>query len=157
MDFMENLFSNDDDYFVVNIDKCISDKELPAVIRQIFVELKENGYLSVGDFFKGLNSTDLETLRVLAEYTNPAADEYTEDEVNQGYEAMMMLGIGLSLGEGLELSESHCEKAMKGAIIYTTIEALARKDIVDVFRENWSMSLDEDKPIVQRKGFSDEF
>lgn len=153
MDFMENLFSNDNDYFVVNIDKCIADKELPAVIRQIFTELKERDYISPGDFFKNLNETDLESLRILAEYTNPAADEYTEEQIDRGYEAMMMLGIGLSLGEGLELSESHCEKAMKGAIIYTSIEAMARKDIVEVYRENWSMSLDEDKPVVKRKGF----
>ena len=123
------------------------------MIRQIFVELKERGYLSVGDFFKGLNSTDLDSLRTLAEYTNPEATEYSEEEVNRGYEAMLMLGIGLSLGEGLELSESHCDKSMRGAIIYTTIEALAREGLVEAYRENWSMSLDDDKPIVKRKEF----
>jgi len=36
-------------------------------------------------------------------------------------------------------------------ISYVTIETLARKNLVEAFHENWSMDMDDTKPIVKAK------
>lgn len=145
---MEN--ENLPEYFTLNIERCIADKQIPAVIRQLFVELRDHGYVHVGKFYSELSDIDLDTLTTLAEQTHPEA-AITEDEQNTAYEHMALLGMGLLVGEGQELSEENCENSLKLAIAYTAIEGLFRAGLVEVIRDNWSMVGDDKLPLVKLK------
>lgn len=137
--------------FTLNVDRCIADKSIPAVIRNLFVELRDKGYVHVGNFFKDLTDVDLSTLRDLAESTHPEAEGLTDDQVQSAYEHMALLGMALMVGEGCDLSPDNCELGMKLAITYTTVESLFRKDLVEVIHENWTMDGDGSLPVVKRK------
>lgn len=141
---------NDGEQFTLNIDKCIADKSMPAVIRETFVHLRDHGYINVGKFFKEMSDLDLDTLQILAEYTHPDA-EATEEQTMQGYEYMTLLGMAMLVGEGHELTEEACENSLRVMISYVAIEGLARKNLVEAFHENWSMDMDDTKPIVKAK------
>lgn len=139
-----------ENHFTLNIDRCINDKNQPAVIRQLFTQLRDDGYINAGKYFAELNDADLQTLADLADYTHPQAQEdYTAEQINSGYEAMTLLGMALTVGEGGILDENTCETGLKLAISYTAIEQLYRKNLVNVFRENWTMTEDTGKPIVE--------
>lgn len=137
--------------FTLNVDRCIADKSIPAVIRNLFVELRDKGYVHVGNFFKDLTDIDLETLKELAESTHPEATNVTDEQVENAYEHMALLGMALMVGEGCELSIDNCELGLKLAITYTTVEGLFRRNLVEVIHENWSMDGDGTLPVVKRK------
>jgi len=141
---------NDGEQFTLNIEKCIADKSMPAVIRETFVHLRDHGYINVGKFFKEMSDLDLDTLQMLAEFTHPDVDA-TEEQTQQGYEYMTLLGLAMLVGEGHELTEQACENSLRVMISYVTIETLARKNLVEAFHENWSMDMDDTKPIVKAK------
>lgn len=138
------------DYYTLNIERCIADKQIPAVIRQLFVELRDHGYAHVGKFYGDLSDIDLDTLTMLSEQTHPES-VVTEEEASRAYEYMGLLGMALLVGEGHELSEENCENGLKLAIAYTAIEGLYRQGLVEVMRENWSMIGDDKLPLVKLK------
>lgn len=141
---------NFEDGFTLNIERCIKDKAQPAVIRQLFTQLRDDGYINVGKYFAELSDMDLQTLTDLADYTYPHAEGLTPEQVNSGYEAMTLVGMALTVGEGGELNEKTCEDGLKMAITYTAIETLFRHGFVNVFRENWTMVDDGgQKPLVE--------
>jgi hypothetical protein len=136
--------------FTLNIERCINDKSQPAVIRQLFMQLRDDGYINTGKYFAELSTIDLQTLSDLADCTHPdAVDELPVEQIDEGFEAMTLVGMALMVGEGGMLSEESCEAALKLAISYTAIETLYRNGLVNVFRENWTMAEDTGKPIVE--------
>ncbi len=145
---MEN--ENTPEYFTLNIERCIADKQVPAVIRQLFIELRDHGYVHVGKFYGELSDIDLDTLTTLAEQTHPEA-VVTQEEQDRAYEHMALLGMALLVGEGQELNEETCENSLKLVIAYTAIEGLFRAGLVEVIRDNWSMVGDEKLPLVKLK------
>lgn len=149
MNFENPMDGNE--YYTLNIEKCINDKTLPTVLRMLFVELRDCGYVHVGKFFGEMSRADLDTLRMLADYTHPDNEDVTEEEEKMGYETMALLGMALMTGEGHELSEENCENGLKLALSYTAIETLYREGLVEVFRDNWSMVGDDTMPIVKLK------
>jgi hypothetical protein len=60
-----------------------------------------------------------------------------------------LIGLALTVGEAGILTERGSDTSVRLAILYIVIEGLYRQGLVDVFRENWSMSADDDKPVVQ--------
>lgn len=134
--------------FTLNIDRCINDKSQPAVIRELFTQLRKDGYINVGKYFSELSDIDLQTLSDLSERTHPDTD-VSQDEAQVGFEVMALLGMALTVGEGGMLDEKTTEVGLKLVIAYTAIETLYRKGLVNVFRENWSMAEDEGKKIVE--------
>lgn len=145
----KNAFG-DDDTFTFNISQCIADKSIPSVIRSLFIELRDHSYINTGKFFAELNAIDLDTLSYLAENTHPDAD-VSEEESDQAYEYMTLLGMALLVGEGQELTMESSEIGLRLAITFTTIESLYRQGLVDVFHENWTMDQHCNKPIVAKK------
>lgn len=141
----------DEEIYSLNIETCIADRSIPSVIREVFLSLRENGYVNVGSFFKNLSDIDLETLSTLADFTHPDVEDATQEQVDMGYQYMSLLGMALMVGEGFDLSMDNCELGLKLAISYTAIESLHRHGMVNVFYENWSMDSDTNKPIVELK------
>ena len=141
---------NDGEQFTLNIDNCIADKSMPAVVREASVNLRDYAYINVGRFFKEMSDIDLDTLQSLAEHTHPDA-ESTDEQIQQAFECMTLLGLAMLVGEGHDLTEQACESSLRVMISYVTIESLARKNLVEAFHENWSMDMDDTKPIVKAK------
>ena len=139
-----------EDTFTLNIDRCIADKSNPAVIRELFKQLHDHGYINVGKYFAEMSDIDLDMLTDLADHTHPdAVGESSPDEIAQAMETITLIGMALTVGEGGVLTETACEQGLKLAISYIAIESLYRKGVVNVFRENWSMTDDGSKPIVE--------
>jgi hypothetical protein len=143
---------NSEDTFTLNIDRCIADKSNPAVIRELFKQLRDDGYINVGKYFAELSDLDLDMLTEIADHTHPdAVGESTPVQIAQSMETMALIGMALTVGEGGILTESACEQGLKLAITYIAIEGLYRKGLVNVFRENWSMIEEGNKPIVEMR------
>ena len=143
---------NSEDTFTLNIDRCIADKSNPAVIRELFKQLRDDGYINVGKYFAEMSDLDLDMLTEIADHTHPdAVGESTPDQIAQSMETMALIGMALTVGEGGALTESACEQGLKLAITYIAIESLYRKGVVNVFRENWSMTEEGNKPIVEMR------
>lgn len=143
---------NSEDTFTLNIDRCIADKSNPAVIRELFKQLRDDGYINVGKYFAELSDLDLDMLTEIADHTHPSAvNESTPEQIEQSIETMALIGMALTVGEGGVLTESACEQGLKLAITFIAIESLYRRGIVNVFRENWSMIEEGNKPIVEMR------
>jgi hypothetical protein len=141
-----------EDTFTLNIDRCIADKSNPAVIRELFKQLRDDGYINVGKYFAEMSDIDLDMLTEIADHTHPdAVGESTPEQITQSMETMALMGMALTVGEGGVLSESACEQGLKLTITYIAIESLYRRGIVNVFRENWSMTEEGNKPIVEMR------
>lgn len=141
---------NSDDTFTLNIDRCIADKSNPAVIRELFKQLRDDGYINIGKYFAEMSDLDLDMLTEIADHTHhEAVGESTPDQIAQSMETMALIGMALTVGEGGTLTEEACEQGLKLAITYIALEGLFRKGLVNVFRENWSMTEDSSKPIVE--------
>lgn len=139
-----------DDTFTLNIDRCIADKSNPAVIRELFKQLRDDGYINIGKYFAEMSDIDLNMLTDIADHTHPeAVGESTPDQIEQSMETMALIGMALTVGEGGTLTEEACEQGLKLAITYIALEGLYRKGHVNVFRENWSMTEESSKPIVE--------
>ena len=146
----EDLFGEDNETFTLNIGRCIADKTIPAVIRGLFMELRDHGYTNTGKFFQEMSDIDLDTLNYLAEQTHPESDS-TEEESNRAYEVLALFGMALTVGEGRELTMENAEDSLKIAISYIAIESLSRRGLVEAFHENWTMDRDDTSPIVKAK------
>lgn len=140
----------DGETFTLNIARCISDNTIPAVIRGLCINLRENGYTNTGKFFAELSDVDLKALSQLADHTHPES-ECTDEESDRAYELLTLFGMVLMVGEGRELTMETSETGLKIAISYIAIESLYRAGLVNVFHENWTMDSDDTSPIVQKK------
>lgn len=138
--------------YLINIDNCIADRTLPAVIRNLFVDIRDKGYISVGDFFKDLNDGDLYILRDISEVIVQleGSDAQTKEQ-DDAYSNIMMLGLGLTVGEGLEIDPNSIDVTMKVTMSLIALECLSRTGHIDVYRENWSMDPDTPGIIAKAK------
>jgi hypothetical protein len=141
---------NSDAAFTLNIDRCINDKSRPAVIRELFKQLRDDGYINIGKYFAEISDVDLDMLADMCEHTHPeAVGDSSPEQIERSLESLMLIGLALTVGEGGILTEKSSDTSVRLAILYIVIEGLYRQGLVDVFRENWSMSADDDKPVVQ--------
>jgi hypothetical protein len=149
---MEFVMSDFDSAFIVNIDACLKDESVPAVVKILYQKLKDVQYVHVGDYFKSINSKDLQTLVDYSEicHQHSLDPEDTEDqEVSDAYHAMILLSMGLLLGEGSIVDETQTEHAMKATIMFIALEALYRKGLIQVFHDKWSLSYNENDIIAK--------
>lgn len=140
----------DQETFTLNIANCIQDKSLPAVLRLLLTELRDNGYVNTGQFFQTISVPDLDMLSVLADYTQED-EEITEEESTMGFEHLALLGMALCVGEGIEMSAQSAADVLKLTITFIAIEGLHRKGLVEAMHENWSMDVGSNVPIVSKK------
>lgn len=121
------------EYLVLNIDNIIKQKDIPNVIKGAALDLKYHTYLSIGDFLKKISDEDLE---ILSDYCdNIFENKYHPEEVSN----IALLATILLTGEGLEANEETVAEAIDATIMFITLEGLARKDLVEVYRENFTL------------------
>lgn len=129
-----------DSAYTMDMDACIADKETLAVIRSVFRDLKEHGYVNIGDFFNSISDSDLIVLLDMAEAIGPTKDEFTVEDQEVALRNLMMLSMALTVGEGEMLVEDTIYKSINSISTYIVLESLYRKGLVDVYRDKWSLT-----------------
>jgi hypothetical protein len=137
---MEN--EDEDQTFSVNYAKVAGEKSLLSVTRLLANELLTNPYMTIGDFLKGLNASDLELLvNVIDEGAN-----------HSNFEDLLLIAEMLANAEGLENGTLDVFTERTNQLTtFIVCESLYRKGLVKLHHENMSFGEDmKDKIIVER-------
>ena len=141
-----------EDGFILNIDNGIADKRRPAVIRNLFIDIRDRSYVTPGEFFREMSDRDLDVLREYSEMIGSleGADPNTKEH-DEACENMSLLGLALCVGDGIELTDDTAVNAIQTAVLFTSLEHLARLGVIDVYRDNWSMDPMDNAMIAKAK------
>lgn len=142
---MEDGFSIElGDNYTLNYEAIAKSKDMMAVTRLLATDLIRDGYIIVGDFIKNLSDNDLYALVQKIE---------ANDNGEHDYQDLILVSEMLAEGEGCEPAQSDDMfiDRMEQFVMLLTIESLARKGLVKVYRENYSFHADmKDKVVVER-------
>lgn len=126
-----------------NAEEILKDNNIPAYIKLAVKDLTANGYMTPGEFFESISSSDLEhimgTIDDLVEYqrefeNNPEAVRGISDA-----HYLMLLAIVLAIGEGMmSVTDDNAEMIFNTFCMLTTLEVLARKGLIKVHRDKFS-------------------
>jgi len=144
--FGMNFQMSDDDYFLNYKEIANAEWVLPT-IRLLAIDLQKCPYISLGDWFKSLSNRSIDELQEMAENVD-------EDPDNEQYvEQAMLLSMMLSGAEGTadvkNMETTRHQLSMLLSLI--TFESLARKGLVRVYRENYTLGDDMGEKIVVEK------
>jgi hypothetical protein len=134
--------------FLISFKNVCEDKTMLPTTRLLAVDIIKNGYINVGDFFKNMPESDLQSYLHMV-------DEIHNENVDAGAEVLLLSEM-LAIGEGLEIGFNPNEpKTMQARlsqlIMFLSCESLARKGLVKLYRENMSFGEDIDnKPFVEK-------
>lgn len=125
MEFNFNL-EPEEDPFIIDLQKVSKFKPLTRITRTLAIDLMENPYLTVGDFFKGLNDMEVDELSQLC-----------EREDDQAVMELLLLSEMLSRAEGVtsETPEEIGEKLGALRLMAAGVN-LARKGLVNAYYNN---------------------
>lgn len=139
---MENFEFEASDDMMINYSEVTKSKDLLAVTRLLAADLLARPYMSVGDYMKSISDSDLAQLI-----------EISEDDENPRYEDLILISEMLAAAEGLpgNFDLDAVQKRIAALISFLVIESLARKGLVDVYRENFSFGEDMGNKIVVKK------
>lgn len=129
--------------FSVNYEKVAKSKELNPIVRMTALQLQQNPYMTIGDFFKQLSDRDIESLVEMVE-------GFEHDSLDA--QGLVLLSEMLARAEGTEQSTAEgCTKNLNCLCMLITCVSLARKGLVRVFYQNFSFGEDADtRPIVEK-------
>jgi hypothetical protein len=133
--------------FLISFKNVCEDNTMLPTTRLLAVDIIKNGYINVGDFFKNMPESDLQSYLHMVEELNENVDAGAE---------VLLLSEMLAIGEGLEIGFNPNEpKTMQARlsqlIMFLSCESLARKGLVKLYRENMSFGEDIDnKPFVEK-------
>ena len=136
------------DEYTVNIDALIERKDTLSCIKELFRAVQKSGYITPKRYFESISDTDLHTLSALVEQMS--SDEASDHEQFEAQEHIMLMTIGFLVGEGTEINEETVTVGSSLVVLMVTLESLARKNLVRVFRENWALSADPELIWVER-------
>jgi len=134
--------------FLISFKNVCEDNTMLPTTRLLAVDIIKNGYINVGDFFKNMPESDLQSYLHMV-------DEIHNENVDAGAEVLLLSEM-LAIGEGLEIGFNPNEpKTMQARlsqlIMFLSCESLARKGLVKLYRENMSFGEDIDnKPFVEK-------
>lgn len=140
---MENFEFDSSSEMSINYAEVTKSKDLLAVTRLLAADLLARPYMPLGDYMKSISDNDLQQLL-----------EISEDDENPRYEDLILMSEMLAAAEGLpgtfDLEE--VQERISKFVSFIVIESLARKGLVEVFRENFSFGEDMgNKIVVKRK------
>lgn len=138
------------EHYTLNIENCIADRTRPAVIRNLFIDLRERGYVTVGEYFETMADADLNSLRDIAEIV-ASNDEPQTAEEEDAFSNIVLLSCGLIIAEGNEVDPAEFSMAVRMTMTFISLESLARMGAIDVYRENWCMDPDHKGIIAKAK------
>ena len=136
--------------FDINYDNVIASKECLSMTRILAADLKNNPYMTVGDFLKHISNSDLAILSDIVEQ-HMGYDE--DDEVTDERMAdFVLITEMLSRAEGL-ISEDDDDLSRKISqfMIMVTMEALYRKGLIKLHHNNMSFGKDVENRVVAEK------
>lgn len=141
---MFNFELEDDDFYLnyKNIAEC---DWLAPTIRLLAIDLQKSPYISLGDWFKSLSDRSVAELQELSEGVAEDDSESTEQ--------LMLLAMMLSSAEGTcdMKSIDTLRKQLSMIVSIITFESLARKGLVRVYHENYTLGDDMgDKVVVEK-------
>ena len=128
--------------FSINYELVMKQKDFQPSTRLLALDISNNGYYNVGDYFKSINDSDLQKLLNIC-----------EDSESPEFSEILLISELLATGEGLAPAESlQCyTDRTNQMILYLAMESLARKGLVRIFYENLSFGEDmHDKLIVEK-------
>jgi hypothetical protein len=121
--------------YVPNLERYSKDPQHPAVVRALAYDrlTDPHGYLRVGDWIRSLNAADLYLLGRLAEIAA------SEGEATATY-TYIGLTVILSSGEGIVFdNDDQIQQGVQLLMLIVTMEALARKGLIEVSYDNLSL------------------
>lgn len=119
------MYQGDGDY-TVNFQEVVKDKRFSHITRLLAADLINNPYITPGDFFKELTSSEIDVLL-------PKADLVFEGGEGDELDEMIILAMMLSQAEGIPIeSEEQILETVKLVAIMIHGVSLGKKDIVEV-------------------------
>ena len=128
--------------FSIDYQQVMRTKDFQPSTRILAMDIADNGYCIVGDFFNTIKDDDLQKLLNISEDTE--SDAFSE---------IVLLAELLATGEGLDsfTSMEECAERTNQLIMFLACESLARKGLVRIFYENMSFGADAgDKMVVEK-------
>jgi hypothetical protein len=142
-DFFKGTFS-------VNLDEVIKSATYSSIVKMLALQIKQNSYLTVGDFFRKLSDNDLESLVDAIEEAN-LADEESYEESSQ-VDDLILLALMLSQAEGgAEEDIDEVYQKINCLCMLAVTTSLHRKGLVEVYYENFSLQQDANENIIAKR------
>lgn len=127
-----------DDTYLVNYDKIVSDKKLLSSTRLLAASIVAEPYTTVQNYLQGLSDRDLEILMDIAE------DQYKDE-----FSELVLVSEMLAQAEGLDPGNIElCTKRTNTLIGFLACESLARKGLVRIHRHNMSFGEEYGSKII---------
>lgn len=136
--------------FDINYDNVIASKECLSMTRILAADLKNNPYMTVGDFLRNISKSDLEILNdIVEQHMGYDEDDEVTDERMADFVLMTEM---LSRAEGL-ISESDDDLTRKISqfMIMVTMETLHRNGLIKVHHSNMSFGTDVENRIIAER------
>jgi hypothetical protein len=139
--------------YVINYDHIIGDQKSPDYIRELASKIKNNGYYSVGDFFKNLYDYEVEELMNFVENGDLFGDDTDDDFVpSPGAEWIVLLGMLLNSAEaGEQINEDNLQYVINATVGLITVTSLYHKGMIECRFENFSIQKDAGKLQIARR------
>jgi hypothetical protein len=135
----------DEEGFALNLPEIAMAEWMTPTIRLLALDLQKTPYMSLGDFFSKLSNTSVAELQQLAE-------DGLQEQNSRNMEQIMILCLMLAAAEGTEnynINVIQHQMSMLCSLI--TFESLARKGLVRVYHENFTLGDDmNDKLVVEK-------
>lgn len=144
----------DDNFFegsyAVNLDEVINSDQHSSIVKMLAMQIKQNSYVTVGDFFRNLSSSDLQYLVDAIEEFNQMEDEESLDDPM--VDDLLLLTMMLSKGEGGEEdSMEDLHRKMNCFCMLAITSSLQRKGLIDAFYENFSLQEDAGENMIAKR------
>jgi hypothetical protein len=123
----------------VNLEQVLRAKDFLSVTRLLAATLMDNPYETIGNFMSNLTNEDLKSLRNIS-----------EDVDDDKFGNLILISEMLANAEGAEPSHTDQDVANRVSqfVMFVTLESLARKGIVKLYRENMSFGEDAGSKIL---------
>jgi hypothetical protein len=143
--------SDDLEDFVINIDKVVNSKKMMPTTRMLAMRLQRNPYTTIKDFLENLSDEELDTL---LEVSDQGIDD-SAGSVAEGkdrFSELVLMAEMLAKAEGLHTSTlEDMTNRTNTLMTFLACEGLARRGIVELWRENMSLGEDMGDKMIIRK------
>lgn len=135
---------NFDEHTVV-YHKVATHAAFSEVTRQLAVNLMNTPYMTVGDFFRGL--TDEQSINLAV-----TVDKFHEDDMSDEAMEIVTLATMLAHAEGVPPQDiDQATHQINAFVMLAACNALARRKMIDVFYDNFTLGDDYADKIIAKK------
>jgi len=137
----EDLEFDADASFTINYKHIAANKDMSRLVRCMAIDIMENPYTSIGDFFSKLTDDEVQDLV-----------DRCEDTSDPKFSEIVLMAEMLAVAEGLDQgNEDDIHIRTNQFCVLIACESLGRKGLANVFRENMSFGEDMGDKIVAIK------